>query len=69
MLLDLLQELVLELARTFLLEGLCQHVKENVRRSLAKRQARRRQAFYRWLRSRHSQRLLHRLITAEDEDL
>jgi hypothetical protein len=68
-LLDLLKEFALELARTFLLEGVCRHVKETVRRSLAKRQSRRRRAFYRWLRSRHNQRLLHRLTTAEDEEL
>lgn len=69
MLLVLLKEFVLELTRTLLLEGLCRHVKETVSRSLARRQSRRRRAFYRWLHSRHSQRLLHRLTTAEDEDL
>ena len=56
MLLDLLKELVLELARTFLLEGLCKRVKKTVSRSLARRRSRGRLAFYRWLHSRHSQR-------------
>lgn len=69
MLMDLIKELVLELARTLLLEGLCRHVKEGASRLLTRRQARRRRAFYGWLRSRHGRQLLHRLTTPEGEEL
>jgi len=69
MLLDLLKEFALELARTLLVEGLCRHVKETVSLFLSRRRSRRRRVFYRWLHTRYSKRLLHRLITAEKEDL
>lgn len=69
MLLDLLKEVLLELVRAFLLEGLCQRVKDALVTARHRRRMLRHQALFRWLQMRDRNRLLHRITTGEIQKL